>query len=56
MHETTEQYPRKGQPVSAPRRERNEREDHKIVAERHAAVRRWIDDDDTDDVACRGID
>lgn len=54
MHEMTEQSQRRNKPASAARRDRADREKHEIVAERHAAVRRWIDDDD--DVACRGID
>jgi len=54
MRETTELQPIRSTYQSLTQHSTEEPRTRKVVAERHAAVRRWIDDDD--DAACRGID
>jgi len=54
MRDTTELQPVRSTYQALTQRTTDDARTRKIVAERHAAVRRWIDDDD--DAACRGID
>jgi len=53
MHESSELHEPRSATHALTQRADDERA-RKVVAERHAAVRRWIDEDD--EAECRGID
>ena len=53
MSEKQERQQRDGRGLQPIKRTMQER---RVVEERCAAVARWIDDDDLDEPACRGID
>jgi hypothetical protein len=56
MHETPEPQRQRTTNRRLTQTSLDDNRTRKVVAERNAAVRRWIEDDDDVDSACRGID